>query len=201
MEAVLDNLSADQLIVEQIREGAEDAPGDLVRTYHRIVRSLIRRYLDDEETADEIAQDVFVAAIQNIAQYRGTGTVCAWLLGIARKRVLEHFRKSARQPTPTTLDSVLNAVHVADLEDELDVETEERRLTALRSCLQSLKKPQRDLLVRFYYHGESAEDIATSVLKSAGTIRMTLFRLRKRLRICINKKCAQRAQQSSEVPT
>lgn len=160
----------------------------IVRAHQRVVRSFLVRHVGDQQVADDLAQEVFVAAYRGLSKYRGTGSLSSWLLGIARNHVLMHFR--SKPPTMVvSLDAVLEGVHLKSLEaDEFDTSAEQLRVDALRSCVQSLDPGQRELLARFYYRSEPADEIGRTIGKRAGAIRMLLMRIRRQLRTCIEGK-------------
>lgn len=185
MEDVLTISNTDDGLIQQIRAGSNDAFEELVSTHQRLVRGFIVRHLGNLQEADELAQDVFVAAFRGIDRYQGTGSVTAWLLGIARHHVLTYFRNKKRAQ-PMSLECALDAIQLRSLDDDpFDIEAEELRLDALRSCIQLLEPVQQGVLTQFYYRSESAEDIGHRLNKPAGTVRMMLLRLRKSLRHCI----------------
>ena len=73
---------------------AWDSCGAVVYTY-------CRRALADREQAADCTQETFVSAWRSRDRFDpDKGTLAAWLLGIARYRVLDGFRASARRPTP-----------------------------------------------------------------------------------------------------
>lgn len=188
MEPSLDNQASDENLVEHVRSGSVEAFEQIVRENQRMVRAFLIRQVGDQQVADDLAQDVFIAAYRGLARYRGTGSLISWLLGIARNHVLMHFR-SKPPSTVVSLDSVLEGLHLKALEEHgFDAAAEEQRVDALRSCIQSLDPSQRDLLARFYYRSEGAEEIGRSIGKRAGAVRMLLMRLRKQLRTCIESK-------------
>lgn len=188
MEPFVQNQTSDDNLIANVRSGSVEAFEQIVRANQRLVRTFLVRQVGDQQVADDLAQDVFIAAYRGLARYRGTGTLSSWLLGIARNHVLMHFR--SRPPsTVLSLDSVLEGLHLKSLEESgFDAAVEEQRVDALRSCIQSLDPVQRDLLARFYYRSEGAEEIGRSIGKRAGAIRMLLMRLRKQLRTCIESK-------------
>lgn len=172
--------------LQQAQSVSHEAFEQIVRAHQRSVRVFVARHVPDLHTADEIAQDVFLAAHRNLAQYGGRGSVGAWLMGIARNQVLTWLRRQ-RGRSEFTLDERLDSIAMQSvLSDSFDEEAEARRIDALKSCLQSLDELGRDLIVRFYYQSETAEHIGTQLGKAPGTIRMALLRIRRRLRMCID---------------
>jgi len=53
------------------RAGDRAAFGELVRRHGSAVRGLLRRMGADNATADDVAQDAFLAAFEEIAEFRG----------------------------------------------------------------------------------------------------------------------------------
>ncbi len=188
VERVLNNPASEISLVERAQGGSVEAFEQIVRTHQRLIRSFAVRHVGCQQVADDIAQEVFVAAFRGIDRFQGTGTVTSWLLGITRNRGLTYLRSKPVSKT-VSLDRVLEEVHIGSLDtDPFDVDAEERRIDALRSCIQALDARHRDALVRFYYKSESAEQIARSIGKRAGAVRMLLLRVRKLLRNCIDGK-------------
>ena len=55
--------------------------------------------LRDEHKAEEIVQETLVAALQARNRYQGGATVRTWLIGILKYKVLDQFRREAREAT------------------------------------------------------------------------------------------------------
>jgi len=169
------------------REGSAAAFADIVRLHQRTVRAFIARYTDSGEVADEVAQDVFLAAFRSLSSWTGEGRLISWLLGIARHHVLTWLRQKRREAV--SLDAVLHELHCEQLQS-MDVTTsaEELRIEALRDCIQGLPAGQRRVLIQHYYESRTAVDLAEEHGRTAGTLRMLLLRMRRALRSCIEKK-------------
>ncbi|MFK7822144.1 MAG: sigma-70 family RNA polymerase sigma factor [Planctomycetaceae bacterium] len=184
----MNNKISEESLVDYGGSLSIEAFEQLVRANQRLVRSFLIQHIGDQQVADDLAQEVFVAAYRGLDKYRGAGTFSSWLLGIARNHVLMHFR-SKPPSMVVSLDSILEGLHLKSLEqNEFDTSIEQQRVDALRSCIQSLEPVQRDLLARFYYRSEAAEEIGQSIGKRAGAVRMLLMRIRKQLRTCIESK-------------
>jgi RNA polymerase sigma-70 factor (ECF subfamily) len=76
--------------------GGREAFGELVRRHGSAVRSLLRRMGADPALADDIAQDSFLAAFEQIADFRGEGTFQAWVKRIAARLYVKRWRRDAR---------------------------------------------------------------------------------------------------------
>lgn len=169
------------------REGSATAFADIVRLHQRTVRAFIMRYTDSREVADEVAQEVFLAAFRSLPSWKGDGKLVSWLLGIARHHVLTWLRQKRRETV--SLDAVLHELHCEQLQSmDMSSSAEEGRIQALRDCIQGLPAGQRRVLIQHYYESRTAVDLAEEHGRAAGTVRMLLLRMRRSLRSCIEKK-------------
>src|SRR5262245_45740919 len=79
-------------LVERIREGEQEAFGELYQMFAPMVHGIILARVPRDEVAD-IVQDVFIAAYRNLHSLRESGAVGGWLAMIARNHAAEFFRR------------------------------------------------------------------------------------------------------------
>lgn len=187
MTSTSEKLTSQNSLVRLAQSGSLEAFEQIVLLNQRAVRGFVVRHLGDIQQADELAQDVFVAAFRKIDSYREEGPIGAWLIGIARNHVRMFLREKSRSQ-PLSLDTMLDEAQLVVLDEEKDDEAEQLKVDALNSCIRALPEVQHALLMRFYYQSESAEAIANSLSQKPGTIRMALLRIRKQLRTCVESK-------------
>src|SRR5262249_8432307 len=84
-------------LVAQARAGSPAAFTELVRLHHRSVRAYLSRLVRSADAVEDLAQEVFLHAYQQLAAYPGAAPLLAWLLGIARNRALQHLRGETRR--------------------------------------------------------------------------------------------------------
>jgi RNA polymerase sigma-70 factor (ECF subfamily) len=77
--------------------GGRPAFGELVRRHGSAVRALLRRMGAEEHLADDLAQDAFLAAFEQITEFRGEGTFQAWVKRIAARAYVRRWRREARE--------------------------------------------------------------------------------------------------------
>lgn len=73
--------------------------------FFRRVYFFVKRYVDDHQTAEDLTQDVFLGAIKGIASYDPAFTLEQFLFGIAKNRVIDHFRKHRVTLLPAKADA------------------------------------------------------------------------------------------------
>lgn len=79
--------------VKQLQAMNEPAWTRLQDEYFRRIYFFVKRYVGDHQTAEDLTQDVFLGAVKGIARFDREFTIEQFLFGIARNRVIDHFRK------------------------------------------------------------------------------------------------------------
>src|SRR5436305_9399241 len=76
--------------------GDRKAFGELVRRHGSAVRGLLRRMGADPALSDDLAQDAFLTAFEQIGDFRGEGTFRTWVKRIAARLYVKRWRRDAR---------------------------------------------------------------------------------------------------------
>jgi len=71
----------------------EPAWAALQDDYYRRIYFYVKRYVADHQTAEDLTQDVFLGAVRGIAGFDPVYTLDQFLFGIAKNRVIDHYRK------------------------------------------------------------------------------------------------------------
>jgi RNA polymerase sigma-70 factor (ECF subfamily) len=79
--------------IEELQAMGESAWRRLQDEYFRRVYFFVKRYVEDHQTAEDLTQDVFLGAVRGISKFDPTYTLEQFLFGIAKNRVIDHFRK------------------------------------------------------------------------------------------------------------
>ena len=177
-------------LIRQAVAGSRDAFALLVQLHQAAVRWCVVRYVRDPATADDLAQEVFLAAYKNLATCRSTGSLRGWLLGIARNMAIQHVRTEARRRLKERgpLSTQLAQWRIEQLEQAPGDDLEhERKFDTLRHCVEHLAPESRRVVEEHYFHRQTVESIAQRQGRGAGAVRMMLLRIRKALGECIQK--------------
>jgi RNA polymerase sigma-70 factor (ECF subfamily) len=149
------------------------------------LRFLAGAFAVGEGLTEEIVQATFVTAYQKLASYRGGGAFRAWLRAIARNHILRALRDQRRftDVPGAVLEEALVQAGLEDIDrmDELDHQTRK-----LRACLERLPAALRALVQARYTEELSTSALAEHFQRSEIWIRVTLCRVRKSLRRCID---------------
>ena len=192
--STLSGCSRDDLnLVEQVKSGNDDAFGEIVDRYEKLVFNAACRILSSSgrstESADEIAQDAFVKAWRSIRFFRGDCSLSTWLYRIAVNTAKDKIRSEARRAAVslTSLDDDNEArewdvpVTSGDTVPEDAVERSETIL-AVRRAVESLPEDMRSVVVMRDINDMSYADISSVLGIELGTVKSRLNRGRAALK-------------------
>ena len=138
---------------------------------------LVRRLMPKQDLVEDLFQQVFLEAWQGLESFRGQSAVKTWLLGIARHKVQDHYRKRLRE---FQFDE--DAPEQADGEDlTLSLEQDEAA-RGVWQVLALVDESARILLLWRYWEGWSAESMASETGKSVKAVERALARAREQFR-------------------
>lgn len=82
--------------IQLLKEGEEGEWQKLQDRYFRRIFFYVRRHVGDYQRSEDLTQDVFLGAIRGIERFDETFNVEQFLFGIARNKLIDHFRKVGR---------------------------------------------------------------------------------------------------------
>ena len=156
--------------------GGRDAFGELIRRHGSAVRGLLRRMGADPALADDLAQDAFLAAFQQISDFRGEGTFQAWVKRIAARLYVKRWRREAKGQAAALMA-------MEDGADAIEAQNDDR--IDLDEALRGLPRAER-LCVSLCYgaglsHAEAAEALNAPLGTVKSHVKRGLDKLRRRL--------------------
>jgi len=133
--------------------------------YHGRVYAFAMARTGDRAAAEEVAQEVFVAAVSSIGglRQRAPWAVEAWFLRIARFKLVDRARRAAREARP--LDPPPPPA------DPGEAATTRLIAAEVRAAMESLTDDQREVLVRRFVFDESLEEVAARTRRSVGAVK------------------------------
>ena len=134
---------SDESLIEAFRAGDVRAFELLVRRYQRAVLGIARRFCDDRDEAEDLAQRSFINASERADGWRG-GSFKSWLFRIAVNLAKNHRRDNARFDRSETASEKEAAPTEANAEARIE---EAQRRLALRAAIAKLPTRQREVLL------------------------------------------------------
>lgn len=179
---------ADLELVQAVLRKDRKATAELVRVYSDPVYRYVRFRLHPRvEAVEDLVQEVFLTAWKSLERYGGEAPLRAWLLGIARHKVQDHYRQMLRQ-----------ASLPEDVEEwEETGETMEALVMGQQAqgrvmeVLAELPEDYRLVLLWRYWEQQSAEVMAAETGRSSKAVERLLARARGKFKEIWQRKEAQ----------
>ena len=173
-------------IVDEVARGRTERFGELVRDYALPLRSYLASQVHHLDDVDDLAQDVFLAALASLPSFRRGDDFGAWLRGIARNKLLLYFRSQSRrhQALQRFRDEV-TALIEEDLERAAASDRAETIERLLR-CVAGLPERLRQV-VRAGLNGDRPAEVARTLATTVGVVYNLHCRANQLLRECLQK--------------
>ena len=143
--------------------GDRAAFGELVRRHGSAVRALLLRMGADRSTADDLAQDAFLAAFEQISDFRGEGAFRSWVSRIAARLYVKRWRREKGE-------GLLREAAAADDRQSAPPPSVETRID-LDEALASLSEIERLCVSLCYGAGFSHAEAAAALNAPLGTVK------------------------------
>lgn len=173
-----DEYDPDVELVHRMAMGETQALDDLYARHGGAILGFLISRLSNRQLAEEILQDVMLAAWRNARAFRGDSKVKTWLLVIARNRAINVQRKRS-------LDMVqLNESFNYQSEDTGPMEkmVKQSNREAVQEAIQQLPEAQKEVLILVFYHQLSGPEVAEVLGISQGTVKSRLHRAKDQLK-------------------
>jgi RNA polymerase sigma-70 factor (ECF subfamily) len=171
----------DRALVAEVLARDRKATAEFVSRCADHVYPFVRRRLMPNATLiEDMVQDVMLAAWQNLSNFRGEAGLRAWVLGIARHKVDDYYRKRIRETELPEDDEPSQEFSVKPLlEEQMDVAAREQRVQA---TLALLPEAYSLVLLWRYRDNRSTREMAELTGKSEKAIERLLSRARNSFR-------------------
>lgn len=186
--AMMSDLS-DAELVRNFKEGDRSAYAEIVRRYQNRVYSLCHRWLSNDQVAEEVAQDVFVALFKSLHGFRGDAQLSTWIYRIVinhcKNRRLYRMRRKVDRHDPIDgdpRDEDPRAVQLASTGPGTDAGLHRQEAGRLLSAgLAELDEEQRHIILLRDIEDLSYEEIGEILGLPRGTVKSRLHRARAQL--------------------
>jgi RNA polymerase sigma-70 factor (ECF subfamily) len=123
--------------------------------------------------AEDLTSQTFVAALEGIHSFRGTGSFAAWILGIASKKRLMHFRRNgSRSEVP--LDEAVPYPSPGLPTDK--AVTQRLHLESVSRALRQISADRAEAIILTYFSSLSNAEAARVLNKSEAAVKMLISR-------------------------
>lgn len=170
----------DELLAGRVQAGDKEAFGELVDRYEGKLTRYGRRFLSRQEDIEDIVQDAFVSAYQNIQSFDVAQKWSPWLYRIAHNAFVNALRKRERSPLFIDFDTLVS--HPAYDDPALSERDQRDMRVLLDRGLEKLAPKYREVLALYYFDEMSYKDIAEVLQVPQGTVGVRLRRAKEALK-------------------
>lgn len=171
----------DEELAKAVQAGNPDMFGPLVERYEAKLLRYGRKFLSSPEDIQDIVQDVFVSAYQNMQSFDAAQRFGPWVYRIAHNAFVNALKKKSRNPLVYVDFDAFLAHPAYD-----DPAPKERELGELKEMLErslgNLDYKYREVLVLYYFEELSYKDIAEILRVPQGTVGVRLRRAKEALK-------------------
>jgi len=145
----------EQRLVKRLQEGDKTAAKEFYARYGQSLAGVCGRYIADEEDVKDVIQNALIRILSHITdfEYRGTGSLEAWVVKIAVNESLRFLRTKDQhellQPGYDIIDDSDDDLSVCDIPPDI-----------LREMLNRLPTGYRTVLNLYVFEGKSHQEIA-----------------------------------------
>src|SRR5438270_3986991 len=181
-------ITSELALVQAAKKGDLEAFSELVRRYDRNVFRIAQHITHNEEDAQDVVQDAFLKAYQNLEQFQGNSKFYTWLVRIAVNEALMKLRKRRSDKTVSIDEDVETEEgsmprEVADWSPNPEQLYGQSELSdILKKTIQGLPPGFRTVFVLRDVEGLSTEETAEMLSLSIPAVKSRLLRARLQLR-------------------
>ena len=172
----------DTEIIKRVLAGEQALFAQLVQRYQSYVFTLVLRFTDNREDAEEISQDVLVKAYRSLADFRGEAKFSTWLYTIVRTSCITFLRKKRLETT--SLDNERTSQQVESRQSGFTANAIEQKSkhAMVNTAIRMLSPDDTQILTLFYKGEQTLEEIGRVMRLDPNTIKVKLHRARHRLK-------------------
>jgi len=169
-------------IISRVLKGDQNLFASLVERYQNYVFTLVLRFTDSREDAEEISQDIFVKAYRSLADFRGEAKFSTWLYTIVRTSCITFLRKKKLETV--SMDNERTMVQLENHESAFSANLVEKksRLAMVNDAIRMLGREDAQIITLFYKGEQSLEEIGAVMGIESNTVKVKLHRARQKLK-------------------
>ena len=173
-------------IIKEILNGKTEQYEYFLDRYGQQVFVLVDRIVSCQEDAEELTQDVFLKAFQQLSSFKAESSFSTWIYRIATNVAISAVRKK-RNDVLRLDDSVFANLSDTPVDEALEDESEEQ-MERLQQAMNQLEADERALITLYYLEEKPLVEVAFILGLTEGNAKVKLHRIRKKLYVLIKNK-------------
>lgn len=156
----------------------------LLTSHQAVLKGYIISLLPGCQDINDVLQDTNVILWEKMHTFEPGSNFRAWAFATARIKVMHYRDKQKRLNRIVLSDEILDSI--AEAREEILPEQLENELVALHHCLENLREEERAMIRARYGQSSTLQSYAHTIGRSAQSARVTLHRIRRKLRSCMD---------------
>lgn len=177
-------LDTDVALVKRAREGDYGAFETLFERHRTLVYRFVFQMTGRRDDAEDMVQEAFVRAYQNLHKYRDEAKFTTWLLRIASNLCTDQARMTTRRSALEVQEAsgALDWMTIGDQENPIENLEQDRRAIVLRKALNALPVHHRSVIILRDLEEREYPEIAQILGCTVGGAKLRVLRARRALR-------------------
>jgi RNA polymerase sigma-70 factor (ECF subfamily) len=176
--------ASDEELAMDAQTGNLDAYDEIVRRYQERIWSFLYKFCPHQSELEDLVQDTFIKAYNNLHRWQPTGTFKSWLMRLAVNTGHDFYRK--RRNEPLTIAQKTHKDAESDpleehLEEEAHATQEHPAAELVERILLELKPDDRVVVTLQYYEKMTLQEISEKMNWSLANTKVKSHRARKKL--------------------
>lgn len=165
------------------------------------IYSYVRRLTQDAALAEDLTQETFLRAVENVHSFRGEGEVTNWLYRIATNLFRDYLRTRTGKTQSSWDDREETKVALIPTADPPVSRLLERQevTQCVRDCITALPAPYRATLLLYAIEGKSVGETAAILGSSKNAVKVRLHRARQLFKALVSERCEISTERGGEV--
>ncbi|MCI4625244.1 MAG: RNA polymerase sigma factor [Candidatus Magnetoovum sp. WYHC-5] len=169
----------DAMFIKAALSGDDEAYTELVKRHKRKVFSIASRFLYDDYELDDVCQETFIKAYQNLAKYRADAPFEHWLSKITVRCCYDALRKRRKRGDEISIEDAQLLVKTRDCERTYVIKEAYRQLYR---ALEELSPKDKMIIILLELEEKSVQEVASLTGWSTTNVKVRAFRARLRLK-------------------
>lgn len=180
-------------LIQGCKSGDQRAQFRIYKLYYKAMYNISLRIVNDPMEAEDIMQESFLAAFEEMGSYSGTVSFGAWLKRIVRNRSIDYFRKNSRFK-PEGIEAIEEFCD--EYPDRIAEEEAVLRVKVVKETMEKLPEKCRSIFSLYFLEGYDHEEISEILSISESTSRSQLSRAKYKIRRLLDQKTVPLSQKS-----
>ena len=174
----MDNAAA---IYQRFLNGDQDAFEEIIDLYRENLIFFLHRFINNLDTAEDLAEDVFVEVLVHPDRFKGKSSLKTYLFAIARNKAVDWIRHHSRLNI-VSLDAAENLAEAATVEEAVLKSDEQRKLA---DAMESIKEDYKVALHLVYLEEMSYDEAGKIMKKTRKQVENLVYRGKKALKMVL----------------